>query len=175
MKSDSLRFPRKATVALLLCTSVVASYPSTMWAEDSAKSAVQAVQQSITVKGVVSDAMGPVIGASVMEKENKGNGTITDMDGNFSLNVKPGAVLIVSYIGYKTIEVQAIANKPLHITLKEDSEMLDEVVVVGFGTQKKSKFDGICGNCYCKGIGITPGFVGNTSVARIGARIEDNY
>ena len=63
MKSDSLRFPRKATVALLLCTSVVASYPSTMWAEDSAKSAVQAVQQSITVKGVVSDAMGPVIGA----------------------------------------------------------------------------------------------------------------
>lgn len=174
MKSDSLRFPRKATVALLLCTSVVASYPSTMWAEDSAKSAVQAVQQSITVKGVVSDAMGPVIGASVMEKENKGNGTITDMDGNFSLNVKPGAVLIVSYIGYKTIEVQAIANKPLHITLKEDSEMLDEVVVVGL-ERKKSKFDGICGNCYCKGIGITPGFVGNTSVARIGARIEDNY
>lgn len=156
MKSDSLRFPRKATVALLLCTSVVASYPSTMWAEDSAKSAVQAVQQSITVKGVVSDAMGPVIGASVMEKENKGNSTITDMDGNFSLNVKPGAVLIVSYIGYKTIEVQAIANKPLHITLKEDSEMLDEVVVVGFGTQKKVNLTGSVGIATAKELESRP-------------------
>ena len=86
--------------------------------------------------------MGPVIGASVVEKGNPSNGTITDIDGNFSLSVKPGATLLISYIGYKSQEVQAISGKSVNITLKEDTEMLDEVVVVGFGTQKKVNLTG---------------------------------
>lgn len=109
MKSDSFRFPRKATAALLLCTGLVAAHPLAVWAE-TGTSAVQAVQQQITVKGTVSDAMGPVIGASVIEKGNKANGIITDMNGNFTLTVKQGATLIVSYIGYKTVEVKVTAG-----------------------------------------------------------------
>ena len=102
-------------------------------------------QQKITVKGTVNDAMGPVIGASVVEKGNSSNGTITDMDGNFSLSVQPGTVLVVSYIGYKTQEVTATVGKAINVTLQEDNEMLDEVVVVGFGTQKKVNLTGSVG------------------------------
>ena len=91
MKVDSLKFSRKATTALLLCTGLVANQPLDLWAESGSTDAVQIVQQQkITVKGTVNDALGPVIGASVVEKGNTGNGTITDMDGKFSLSVKPG-------------------------------------------------------------------------------------
>lgn len=100
--------------------------------------AVAIVQQSITVTGTVNDAFGPVIGASVIEKENTGNGTITDMDGRFSLNVRPGATLVISYIGYKTVEVQA-GKAPLEITLVEDSKMLGEVVVTALGIKRERK------------------------------------
>ena len=100
MKTETFKFSRKATTALLLCTGLVASQPLSLWAENDS-GAVQIVQQQkITVKGTVNDAMGPVIGASVVEKGNSSNGTITDMDGNFSLSVQPGTVLVVSYIGY---------------------------------------------------------------------------
>lgn len=64
-------------------------------------------QQTHTVTGTVTDATGPVIGASVIEKGNTTNGTITDLDGKFTLNVAPGATLVISYIGYKTIEIEA--------------------------------------------------------------------
>lgn len=90
MKTETFKFSRKATTALLLCTGLVASQPLSLWAENDS-GAVQIVQQQkITVKGTVNDAMGPVIGASVVEKGNSSNGTITDMDGNFSLSVQPG-------------------------------------------------------------------------------------
>ena len=92
-------------------------------------------QQSNKVTGKVSDATGPIIGASVVEK-GTANGTITDLDGNFSLNVKAGATLVVSYVGYKSEEVKA-GRGPLNITLKEDAKALDEVVVVGYGNQRK--------------------------------------
>ena len=141
MKSDSFRFSRKATAALLLCSGFVVGHPLATWAEEST-TAVQIIQQQITVKGTVNDAMGPVIGASVVEKGNPTNGTITDIDGNFSLSVKSGATLIVTYIGYKSQEVQAVTGKMLSIVLKEDSQALDEVVVVGYGTQKKSDLTG---------------------------------
>ncbi len=101
--------------------------------------------------------MGPVIGASVIEKGNPANGTITDIYGNFSLTVKSGATLAVSYIGYKPQEVQAIAGKSININLQEDTEMLDEVVVVGFGTQKKVNLTGSVGIAYGKGAGISSG------------------
>ena len=96
--------------------------------------------QSITVNGVVVDAAGePVIGASVMEKGTT-NGTITDLNGKFALQVKAGATLRVSFVGYQTLEVKAAAT--LKITMKEDSEVLSEIVVVGYGTQKKENLTG---------------------------------
>lgn len=103
---------------------------------------VAAVQQAKKkVTGVVNDAMGPVIGASVIEKGTS-NGCVTDLDGNFSLNVSPGATLVISYIGYLTQEVKVGGASNLSVTLKEDSQSLDEVVVVGYGVQKKKLVTG---------------------------------
>lgn len=102
-------------------------------------------QQSklITIKGVIKDSMGEsIIGATVMEKGNAQNGTISDIDGNFSLSVNPESVITISYIGYVTQEVKAVAGAPLQIVLKDDSKTLDEVVVVGFGSQKKANLTG---------------------------------
>lgn len=70
------------------------------------------------------------------------NGVITDIDGNFALNVKPGATIVVSFIGYVSQEIKITNQTTVNITLKEDSEMLDEVVVVGYGTMKKSDLSG---------------------------------
>lgn len=93
-------------------------------------------QQKIT--GKVKDSSGePVIGASVVVKDNKTMGTITDFDGNFSLDVPSGGVLVISYIGYVTQEVPVAGKKSLDIMLKEDTKTLDEVVVIGYGTQRK--------------------------------------
>ena len=101
---------------------------------------VGAYAQNITVKGHVKDALGGVIGASIVEKGNATNGTITDFDGNFSLNVPKGATVVISFIGYKTQEVAAAPS--IIVTLVEDSEMLDEVVVVGYGRTKKDDLTG---------------------------------
>ena len=93
-------------------------------------------QQKIT--GKVKDSSGePVIGASVVVKDNKTMGTITDFDGNFSLDVPSKSVLVISYIGYVTQEVPVTGKKSLDIMLKEDTKTLDEVVVIGYGTQRK--------------------------------------
>ena len=96
----------------------------------------------VTIKGVVVDVLGePVIGANVLEVGTQ-NGVVTDMDGNFVLTVaKVGAKLQVSYIGYKTIELPAMA-KPMSIILEEDTEVLDDVVVVGYGVTKRKNFTG---------------------------------
>lgn len=102
-----------------------------------------AIQQSVEAKGVVYDATGfPVIGASVVEKGNSTNGVITDLDGNFTLQVAKNAVIVISYMGYQTQEVQVTPGKILNITLKEDNQVLDEVVVVGYGVQKKVNLTG---------------------------------
>ena len=85
--------------------------------------------------------MGPVIGANILEKGTT-NGVITDIDGNFALDVQPGATLVVSFIGYISQEIVITNQTTLNITLKEDTEMLDEVVVVGYGTMKKSDLSG---------------------------------
>ena len=104
--------------------------------------ATSIVQQSSTVNGKITDANGePIIGASVVIKGTT-NGTITDFDGNFMLEVPAKATLVVSYVGYKTLEVPVNGKKTLNINLKEDTEMLDEVVVVGYGTQKKATLTG---------------------------------
>lgn len=89
-----------------------------------------------SIKGVVEDEFGPVAGANVVEKGTT-NGTITDMDGNFSLEVAPNSILVVSFIGYKEQQIPVNNQKNFTIKLAEDSQALDEVVVVGYGTQKK--------------------------------------
>lgn len=96
-----------------------------------------AVQQATKVKGVVSDASGPIIGASVFEKGTK-NGAVTDLDGRFTLNVKPGATLVITYIGYKTKEVKANKSE-LNITIEEEDKTLDEVVVTALGIKRDRK------------------------------------
>lgn len=95
------------------------------------------------VTGVVVDASGvPLIGVNVLEKGTT-NGTITDFDGKFTLNVSsPNAKLVISYIGYVSQEVSALKNGELKVVLKEDTETLEEVVVVGYGTQKKANLSG---------------------------------
>lgn len=97
----------------------------------------QALPDKIKVTGTVKDANGEVIiGASVVE-ENTTNGTITDISGNFVLTVSDNAVVKVSYIGYVAQEVKAVQGKPLNIVLREDTKTLDEVVVIGYGIQRK--------------------------------------
>ncbi len=93
-------------------------------------------QQKVT--GKVKDSSGePVIGASVVVKGNNTMGTITDFDGNFMLDVPTKSVVVISYIGYVTQEVPTVEKKSLEIILKEDTKTLDEVVVIGYGTQRK--------------------------------------
>lgn len=96
--------------------------------------------QNITVKGHVKDALGGVIGANVVEKGNTTNGTITDLDGNFTLTVPQGATLVVSFIGYKSQEVAAAPS--VVVTLQDDAELLEMVVVIGYGSVKKNDLTG---------------------------------
>ena len=103
---------------------------------------VQETLQTKTVTGTVIDAAGiPVIGANVIVKGTT-NGTITDFDGNFSLDVPANAVLEISYIGYLTAEVTVGNQSKVNVTLQEDTQALDEVVVVGYGTMRKSDVTG---------------------------------
>lgn len=112
--------------------------------------------QQITVQGVVKDQTGEtVIGASVMEKGTT-NGTITGIDGDFSLNMSPNGTLVVSFVGYKTQEVQVKGQKQLQVVLFEDAEMLDEVVVIGYGTMKKSDLTGAVSSIGNKDIKDSP-------------------
>ena len=107
-----------------------------------AAGAPQEVQQATKkITGTVVDAMGPVIGASVVEKGTT-NGTVTDFDGNFSLNVKPGATIVISFIGFETQEIKVGNRDNFQITMKDDNAVLEEVVVVGYGVQKKKLVTG---------------------------------
>ena len=102
----------------------------------------QEVQQATKkITGTVVDAMGPVVGASIMEKGTT-NGTVTDFDGNFSLNVKPDATIVVSFIGFKTQEIAVGNQSTFNITMEDDNAVLEEVVVVGYGVQKKKLVTG---------------------------------
>lgn len=112
-------------------------------------------QQSgkVQVKGTVTDTEGnPFVGATVMEVGSNANGMVTDIDGNFTLQVVEGATLEVSYIGYKTQRVKAVAGRSMNIRLEEDAELLDEVVVVGYGTQSKKSLTGAVGTMDMKEI-----------------------
>ena len=141
-------------------------------------------QQTISIKGTVTDSNGEaVIGASIFEKGSPKNGTVTDIDGLFTLKVKPNATLIVSYIGFKKQEVAVDGKAAVSIVLKENSELLDEVVVVGYGTQKKVNLTGAVSNINVKEAiagrpitdvakalqGISPGLTITNKIGGVGA------
>lgn len=111
-------------------------------------------RSNVKVQGIVKDVTGnPIIGATVIEKGLSSNGTTTDIDGRFSLGIsRENAVLEISYIGYQTVEIKVVSGKPLDIVLKEDNELLDEVVVVGYGTQTKKSLTGAVGTMDMKDI-----------------------
>ncbi len=129
------------TTVLLPCMTAAAS-TAEGWTPTPAAAAAVAAPKEITVKGTVTDGNEPIIGASVLVK-GVSKGTMTDMDGNFTLTgISPKAVIQVSYVGFETQEIPVDGKTNLNITLKESSTMLEEVVVVGFGTQKKVNLTG---------------------------------
>lgn len=113
--------------------------------------------QTITVKGNVKDTSGePVIGASVVEKGNTTNGTITDLDGNFSIKVDGKKTLVISYIGMKTQEVAVQGRKTINVQMVDDSKALDEVVVIGYGTVNKRDLTGSVASVSAKDLAAIP-------------------
>lgn len=101
------------------------------------------VQQTKKITGNVTNTAGePIIGATVLEKGNTTNGTITDIDGNFTINLPANATLSISYIGYITQEIQVGYQTSFKVVLKDDTKTLDEIIVVGYGSQKKANLTG---------------------------------
>ena len=136
----NLKIKKNALVASACMAFLLGGAPQ-VWAADF-DSVTAAQQQTKKITGTILDQAGiPVIGANVLEKGTS-NGTITNLDGKFILNVKPGATLHISYIGYKVEEITVGSAQNYQITLKEDTERLDEVVVVGYGIQKKKLVTG---------------------------------
>lgn len=137
-----MNFNLNKTMLLMgACTALGLAYSPSVHAASPSLMA-QAVQQAKKVTGHIIDSEGPVIGASVVEKGNPKNGAVTDLDGNFTLNVKPGATLVVSYVGYKTQDIPIGNQSDFAITLKTDDKTLEDVVVVGYGVQKKKLVTG---------------------------------
>lgn len=125
--------------AAAMAFALTAAAPLPMWAE---VQRVQAAQQAVKIEGVVEDPTGPIIGATIMEKGTN-NGVITDFDGHFVINVSSkDAILVISFVGYKTLELKASDPALSHVMMQEDSEVLEEVVVVGYGVQKKESLSG---------------------------------
>ncbi len=120
---------------LLFTTAVVVQ------SQASNSSEIAAPQSAHEVSGVVSDAGGPLPGVTIMEK-GTANGVSSDIDGKYSLTVQPGAVLVFSFVGYKTQEIVVGNQTTINVVMKEDSQMMEEVVVVGYGTQKKVNLTG---------------------------------
>lgn len=136
----SKKFLTALTVALLFSSAGIGSYGSAR----GASAPLEVTQQKmINVKGTVVDSKGEaIIGASIFERGSKNNGTITDVDGHFSLKVSSNSVLTVSYIGFKQQIINVQGQTSLKIVLQDNAEVLDEVVVVGYGTQKKENLTG---------------------------------
>ena len=121
--------------------------------------------QEIKVQGVVKDQTGEaVIGATVMQKGTS-NGTVTDFDGNFSLSVPAEATLTISYIGFATQDVAVGGKTEFQIVLKDDSQILSEVVVIGYGTMRKTDLTGAVGSLGAKDMQDSP-------VSNIGQAIQ---
>ena len=135
-----MSFKAKKTAMLvgLCCLGMISTQQAS-----AATTAVASVQQTKQATGYVADSQGPLIGATVKEKGTS-NGTVTDFNGFFSLNVKPGATLVVSYVGYESQEIKAGDN--VNVNLKEDGHVVNEVVVIGYGTQRREAVTGSVAN-----------------------------
>ena len=150
MRKSKLHLLPLSSKRVLVSTSLIMLLSGSAWAVSSQETvengdAITAVpQQHRTIKGIVKDANGePIIGANVIVKGNKTIGVITNLNGEFSLEVPSNATLQISYIGYLNKEVKVSGNQvSFNIQLEEDSKTLDEVVVVGYGTQKKANLTG---------------------------------
>jgi TonB-linked outer membrane protein, SusC/RagA family len=139
----SKKFLTALAVAFLFSTVGSTKAIAGVWAVNVTHDVSESQQQAIILKGTVTDSNGePVIGASITEKGSPKNGTVTDIDGHFSLKLKPNATLIVSYIGFQKQEVAVNGKTSITVVLKENAELLEEVVVVGYGTQKKENLTG---------------------------------
>ncbi len=113
--------------------------------------------QTITLNGNVKDTTGePIIGASIVEKGNTTNGTITDLDGNFSLKVPANATVVISYIGMKTQEIAIKGKSKIDVTLSDDAKALDEVVVIGYGTAKRKDITGSVATVNAEALTVVP-------------------
>ena len=111
--------------------------------EASASEAVAQAKATVQVKGVVLDTSDqPIIGATVVESGTQSNGTLTGADGSFAITITQGASLRISYVGYKTVTVKPSSGKAVKVVLEEDAEVLNDVVVVGYGTQRKKLVTG---------------------------------
>ncbi|WP_268223779.1 SusC/RagA family TonB-linked outer membrane protein [Sinomicrobium oceani] len=134
-------FPKQGILVTLLC--LIANQMFGKDPGDNVSAVYGTYPQEITVTGTVLDKDGvPLIGVNVLEKDAR-NGTSTDFDGNFSLTVKQTpTVLVFSYVGFATVEQTVTDNQPLSVTMEEDMGKLDEVVVIGYGTQKKKDLTG---------------------------------
>ena len=111
--------------------------------EANASEAVAQAKATVQVKGVVLDTSDqPIIGATVIESGTQSNGTLTGADGSFAITITQGASLRISYVGYKTVTVKPTAGKSVQVILEEDAEVLNDVVVVGYGTQRKKLVTG---------------------------------
>ena len=146
MNDLNIPFFRKTMFAgvatLFLSTGVTQANPVSAGEDTAEKHVMTSSQQSkVTITGTVKDVLGPVIGANVVEKGTT-NGTVTDMEGRFSLQVSPDAILTISYIGYVDQTIPVNGKSVVSVLLKEDFQALDEVVVVGYGTQKKVNMTG---------------------------------
>lgn len=139
MKGKKIRISYLLATSLLLATQTEALATTNKFGAKQTTFEVRS-DSKIKVNGTILDSSGlSVIGASVLEKGTT-NGVITDLDGNFALDVSEGAVLVISYVGYVTQEIKAVPH--LKITLQEDNQALEEVVVIGYGVQKKSNVTG---------------------------------
>ena len=132
----------KRTILAAVCSALMlGTAPQVFAAGGKSPVPVPAVQQTKKITGTVSDQFGPVIGATVRVKGSS-NGVITDMDGNFSLDAKPGETIEISYVGYLTKTFTVGSATRYDVTIEEDHQNLQEVVVVGYGTMKKSDLAG---------------------------------
>lgn len=135
---------RKTVLLLGLFASVGMLNPLQAMATPEGNS-TEALQQAKKITGNVKDSQGPLIGATIMEKGTT-NGAVTDIDGNFSLNVNPGATLVISYVGYVDQEIKVGSASDFNIDMKEEGHSLNEVVVIGYGTQRREAVTGSVAN-----------------------------
>ena len=136
---------KKTALCICISTCIGSFFPYHLMAIENNYNSDFSIQQSKKVQGVVIDAAGaPIIGANVMVKGTT-NGTITDLDGKFVIDIPNGAILEISYIGYISQEIKP-TNSNISITLKEDTQNLEEVIVVGYGIQKKVNLTGAVSN-----------------------------